>query len=84
MNEKEMDKFKLEYVTVLNEIDKILKKFKKMEENAAHLKQLYSKNPQDENVLSEIKKTEEAYKKVYDQFVELNKRAKALKDMVGE
>ena len=84
MNEKEMDKFKLEYITIIDEIDKLLVKFKKMEENTAKLKEEYSKNPNDEKVLQEIKDTEKLYQNVYNQFVDLNKRAKALKEMIGE
>lgn len=84
MNEKEMNKFKLEYSTIINEIDKLLIKFKKMEENTAKLKENYAKNPNDEKILEEIKKTEKLYQDVYDKFVDLNKRAKALKEMVGE
>ena len=84
MNEKEMDKFKLEYVTIINEIDKLLKKFKKMEENTAKLKEIYAKNPKDENVLKEIKDTEVLYQDVYNKFVDLNKRAKVLKEKLGE
>ena len=84
MNEKEMDKFKLEYITIIDEIDKLLVKFKKMEENTAKLKEEYSKNPNDEKVLQEIKDTEKLYQNVYNQFVDLNKSAKALKEMIGE
>ena len=84
MKEKEMDKFKVEYVSVINEIDKLLKKFKKMEENTAKLKKIYAENPKDEKVLEEIKETEKLYQSVYDQFVDLNKRAQALKKMMGE
>ena len=84
MNEKEMNKFKLEYVTIIDEIDKLLIKFKKMEENTAKLKEFYAKNPKDEKVLQEIKETEALYQNVYEQFVILNKRAKALKEMIGE
>ncbi len=79
-----MDKFKLEYVTIINEIDKLLKKFKKMEENTAKLKEIYAKNPKDENVLKEIKDTEVLYQDVYNKFVDLNKRAKVLKEKLGE
>ncbi len=84
MNGKEMDKFKVEYVTVINEIDKLLKKFKKMEENTAKLKEIYAENPTDEKVLKEIKETEILYQDVYNQFVDLNRRAQALKKMMGE
>ena len=84
MNGKEMDKFKVEYVTVINEIDKLLKKFKKMEENTAKLKEIYAENSTDEKVLKEIKETEILYQDVYNQFVDLNRRAQALKKMMGE
>jgi len=71
---------KKEYTTVLEKMEELIKIFNEMKEETVHLKKMYEKNPQDQNLLEEIKLQEENYKMLYEEFLHLNKKAHELKD----
>ena len=73
-----MEEFKKEYVAILERMEEFLKIFNEMKGETEKLKALYQKNPNDEKLLNNIKLHEENFKMLYEEFNNLNKKAKKL------
>lgn len=73
------DIIKYEYVKILDELEATTNVFDSLQEETKKLKELYKKDPNNEELLAYIKEHEEKYRQVYEKFVELNNRAKELK-----
>ena len=73
------DIIKYEFVKILDELEVVSLEFDKLQEETVKLKELYKKDPNNQELLAYIKHHEERYRIVYEKFVELNKRSKELK-----
>ena len=73
------DIIKYEFVKILDELEVVSNEFDNLQAETAKLKELYQKDPNNQELLAYIKLHEEKYRVVYEKFVELNKRSKELK-----
>lgn len=69
-----------EFQKIVEEMEKDLLKFKKMEENMQIIKEKLQKNPENEELLQTLKKCETAYVALNKKFKQYSERAKELKE----
>ena len=74
------DLIKYEFIKALDELEELSLIFDNLQAETAVLKQEYAENPNDEELLERIKIHEQKYKEVYEKFVILNEKSKALKE----
>lgn len=74
------DKIKYEFIKILDELEEASNAFDALQAETVALKEQYSKDPNNPELLAYIKLHEEKYREVYERFQTLNARSKELKE----
>ena len=74
------DSTKFEFIQMLDEYEALTNEFDKLQAETQRLKEAYSQNPNNPEILASIKMQEEKYKLVHARFADLNRRSALLRE----